>query len=104
MSTYATPSSVTWPIGAAMLPFPNSQEAEPETWLSQVAQVADGTANYRQAIQIALEAGFDGPVCVEHYGGEGLTVSAENRDYIRRMLTVALGETRQRGLDKAAAL
>ena len=55
--------------------------------------MAHGSANYRRAIQIAVEAGFEGPFCVEHYGGDGLSVSAENRDYIRRMLAVALGET-----------
>lgn len=57
------------------------------------APMAHGSANYRRAIQIAVDAGFDGPFCVEHYGGDGLSVSAENRDYIRRMLAVALGET-----------
>ena len=41
MSTHESPSSVTWPIAAAMLPFANSQEAEPEVWLSQLAQVAN---------------------------------------------------------------
>ncbi|MBB1483011.1 sugar phosphate isomerase/epimerase [Tessaracoccus sp. MC1865] len=60
--------------------------------VSLPAPMAHGSANYRRAIQIAVEAGFDGPFCVEHYGGDGLTVSAENRDYIRRMLAVALKE------------
>ncbi len=53
-----------------------------------------GTANYREAIQIAIEAGFTGGFCVEHYGGDGLSVCALNRDYIRRMLAVALNEMR----------
>lgn len=57
------------------------------------APMASGSANYRRAIQIAIEAGFTGAFCVEHYGGDGLSVSAANRDYIRRMLAVALGET-----------
>lgn len=61
--------------------------------VSMPAPMASGSANYRRAIQIALDAGFSGPFCVEHYGGDGLTVSADNRDYIRRMLAVALGET-----------
>ncbi|RAX18890.1 MULTISPECIES: sugar phosphate isomerase/epimerase [Actinomyces] len=56
------------------------------------APMAFGTANYREAIQIAIDAGFDGPMCVENYGGDGLTVSAENMRYIRRMLAVALNE------------
>lgn len=62
--------------------------------VSLPAPMAYGSANYRRAIEIAIEAGFDGPFCVEHYGGDGLTVSAENRDYIRRMLAVALKESK----------
>lgn len=60
------------------------------------APLATGSANYRRAIQIAVDHGFAGPFCVEHYGGDGLTVSAGNRDYIRRMLAVALGEVQSR--------
>jgi len=32
------------------------------------------------------------PLCVEHYGGDGLSVSASNRDYLRRILAVKLGQ------------
>ena len=71
--------------------------------VSLPAPMAYGSANYRQAIQIAVDAGFDGPFCVEHYGGDGLTVSAGNRDYIRRMLAVALGEARRSVLDRGAS-
>lgn len=45
-----------------------------------------GVINYRRALEIALESGFDGPICVEHYGGDGLSVSARNRDYLRGLL------------------
>jgi len=54
------------------------------------APMASGSMDYRSAIKSAVAAGFGGPFCVEHYGGDGLTVMAENRDYIRRMLSVAL--------------
>lgn len=67
------------------------------------APMAHGSANYRMAIAIAVEAGFTGPFCVEHYGGDGLTVSAENRDYIRRMLSVTLGEAQARVLNREVA-
>lgn len=60
--------------------------------VSVPAPMAYGSANYRRAIEIAVESGFDGPICVEHYGGDGLSVCAENRDYIRRMLAVSLKE------------
>ena len=28
--------------------------------------------------------GFQGILCVEHYGGDGLSVTASNQDYLRR--------------------
>jgi sugar phosphate isomerase/epimerase len=56
------------------------------------APAESGVINYRLALQIALEAGFHGPICVEHYGGDGLGVSASNRDYLRGILGIRLGE------------
>ncbi|MEE6288901.1 sugar phosphate isomerase/epimerase family protein [Georgenia sp. MJ173] len=51
-----------------------------------------GSMNYRAAFRVAVEAGFTGPVCVEHYGGDGLAVMAENHRYVRRLLAAATGE------------
>ncbi|MFB9378710.1 sugar phosphate isomerase/epimerase family protein [Kineococcus gynurae] len=45
-----------------------------------------GTINYRKAIGMAVEAGFRGAFCVEHYGGDSISVGATNREYIRRVL------------------
>lgn len=42
-----------------------------------------GVINYREAFRIALSAGFQGVLCVEHYGGDGLSVSATNESYLR---------------------
>ncbi|WP_010204270.1 sugar phosphate isomerase/epimerase family protein [Salinibacterium sp. PAMC 21357] len=60
-----------------------------------------GSMNYRAAIAAAIAAGFAAPFCVEHYGGDGLSVAARNADYVRRMIAVALGEARTavRGLE-----
>jgi sugar phosphate isomerase/epimerase len=51
-----------------------------------------GSMDWRTAIRTAVAAGFDGPFCVEHYGGDGLSVMAENHRYLRRLLAVATGE------------
>lgn len=51
-----------------------------------------GSMNWRAAIRTAVAAGFDGPFCVEHYGGDGLSVMAENQRYLRRVLAAATGE------------
>jgi sugar phosphate isomerase/epimerase len=45
-----------------------------------------GIINYRQAVQEAISFGFQGMFCTEHYGGDGLSVSATNREYLRRIL------------------
>jgi sugar phosphate isomerase/epimerase len=45
-----------------------------------------GLINYREAFKRAIAHGFQGVICVENYGGDGLSVSATNRDYMRRIL------------------
>ncbi|MBN3459366.1 sugar phosphate isomerase/epimerase [Mycobacterium sp. DSM 3803] len=45
-----------------------------------------GVINYRTAVQMAIDKGFRGAFCTEHYGGDGLSVSATNREYLRRIL------------------
>jgi len=45
-----------------------------------------GLINYRYAIGLAIAQGFRGALCCEHYGGDGLSVSATNREYLRRIL------------------
>ncbi|MBK1783290.1 sugar phosphate isomerase/epimerase family protein [Prauserella cavernicola] len=54
------------------------------------APMEQGMISYRRAVEIALACGFTGPLCVEHYGGDGLSVAAANREYLRRILEVKL--------------
>jgi sugar phosphate isomerase/epimerase len=49
-----------------------------------------GVISYRVAIQMAIAHGFRSAFLCEHYGGDGLTVSATNRDYLRRILPKSL--------------
>lgn len=49
-----------------------------------------GYINYRQMIRLALELGYTGPFCCEHYGSDSLGVCAENREYIQQVLHSAL--------------
>ncbi|ADG73101.1 Xylose isomerase domain protein TIM barrel [Cellulomonas flavigena DSM 20109] len=73
------------------------------TYVALPAPMEMGAVSYRTAIRTAVESGFTGPFCVEHYGGDGLSVSARNARYIRRMLAVATGEARASVLAAAAA-
>lgn len=45
-----------------------------------------GLIDYREAVRLAVSVGFQGVICAEHYGGDGLSVSASNRQYLRRIL------------------
>jgi len=53
---------------------------------SAPAPLEFGLINYRIAVKRAIDAGFRGALCCEHYGGDGLSVSATNREYLRRIL------------------
>lgn len=53
---------------------------------SHPAPLESGLINYRSAIKMAIECGFSSAFLCEHYGGDGLSVSAANRDYLRRVL------------------
>lgn len=53
---------------------------------SHPAPLESGVINYRSAIRMALENGFESAFLCEHYGGDGLSVSAANREYLRRIL------------------
>lgn len=60
-----------------------------------------GVIDYRRAFRYAIEQGFQGVICVENYGGDGLSVCADNRDYLRRHVLpnregYALGTSRVR--------
>lgn len=86
---------------AAMLPYTNYwqvknyyRDHDPATgaYFSAPAPLELGFVDYRTAIGMAVEAGFDGPLCVEHYGGDGLSVAATNREYLRRVLRAKLGD------------
>lgn len=50
------------------------------------APLESGFVNYRHAVRDVITAGFRGVFCCEHYGGDGLSVSATNAAYLRRIL------------------
>lgn len=45
-----------------------------------------GVISYRMAVRHAIANGFNGTFLCEHYGGDGLSVSATNRQYLQRVL------------------
>lgn len=86
-------------ILAATLPYTNYWHVknylrleDPRSGLAFSAPVTmeTGIINYRHAVMDAITAGYRGAFVVEHYGGDGLSVGATNRDYLRRLLSSAI--------------
>ena len=84
---------------AKVLPYSNfwhiknySRDYDPATgaYSSAPLPLKYGYINYRQMIRLALDLGYQGPFCCEHYGSDSLGVCAENREYIQQVLTSAL--------------
>lgn len=71
------------------------RDEDPATgaYFSAPAPLKYGVVNYRKVIRRALQLGFTGPFCCEHYGSDSIGVSAENRDYIRSVLESALHDS-----------
>lgn len=82
---------------AAMMPYANYWQVKNYTRVEAAGGVISthpaplelGIINYRDAIRDAIAAGFDGVLCCEHYGGDGLGVSAMNMRYLRTLLPAA---------------
>lgn len=55
-------------------------------YVAMPAPMEYGLISYREAFQFALSVGFQGIICTEHYGGDGLSVTAANQDYLRRQV------------------
>lgn len=70
-----------------------------DMYVAMPAPMESGLINYREAFKVALSAGFQGILCTEHYGGDGLSVTASNQHYLRRHVLpktdgYALGQSR----------
>lgn len=81
------------------------RDTEPATGsvVSLPAPMYSGSMNYRAAVKTAVSLGYTGAFCVEHYGGDGLSVMAENRTYLRKLLAVATGEVSRASREAGAS-
>ncbi|GAB3565556.1 sugar phosphate isomerase/epimerase [Arthrobacter alkaliphilus] len=57
-----------------------------DSYVTMPAPMESGLINYREAFKLALSVGFQGILCTEHYGGDGLSVTASNQEYLRRQV------------------
>lgn len=68
-------------------------DAQTGAVMSAPAPLEHGVINYRDAVRMALEAGFKSGFALEHYGGDGLSVCAQNLTYLRRILRATMTVT-----------
>ena len=66
--------------------YTRSEDASTGTVVTAPAYLEAGVMSYRSFMATLVSHGFDGPITCEHYGGDGLSVSAANREYLRRIL------------------
>ncbi|HAP89636.1 MAG TPA: xylose isomerase [Arthrobacter bacterium] len=80
-----------------------------DSYITMPAPMESGLINYREAFKVALASGYQGIICAEHYGGDGLSVTARNQEYLRRHVLpkhdgYALGKSQvAQGRQQAAA-
>lgn len=66
--------------------YARDEDAASGLYTAVPTSMALGLIDYRWAVREAIAAGFAGVITCEHYGGDGLSVSAQNRDYLRTIL------------------
>lgn len=66
--------------------YARDEDAATGVYTAVPTSMALGLIDYRWAMREAIAAGFSGVITCEHYGGDGLSVSAQNRDYLRTIL------------------
>lgn len=79
--------------------YQRDEDRKASRYVALPATLEGGVISYREAIDIAISVGFQGVLCCEQYGGDGLSVSATNQRYLRTILPetseYSLGESRR---------
>jgi sugar phosphate isomerase/epimerase len=55
--------------------------------LSTPCALGDGEIDYRWALETVIAAGYRGPLCIEHYGGDALWTMRRSREYLEALVT-----------------
>jgi sugar phosphate isomerase/epimerase len=69
--------------------YQRDEDRKSSRYVAIPSTLESGVISYREAIEIAVSVGFQGVLCCEHYGGDGLSVSATNQRYLRSILPEA---------------
>lgn len=60
------------------------EDPDRDVYVAMPAPMESGLINYRDVFKLAIADGFQGIICAESYGGDGLSVTAANQAYLRR--------------------
>ncbi|OHV08791.1 sugar phosphate isomerase/epimerase family protein [Kushneria phosphatilytica] len=66
--------------------YSRDEDVARDQYIAMPAPLEFGLISYRKAFEIALAHGFQGVICTEHYGGDGLSVSNTNQRYLREQI------------------
>ena len=66
--------------------YSRDEDVARDMYVAMPAPLEYGLISYRKAFEIALANGFQGVICTEHYGGDGLSVSNTNQRYLREQI------------------
>jgi sugar phosphate isomerase/epimerase len=66
--------------------YSRDQDLARDLFVAVPAPMELGVISYREAIHYAISVGYQGIFCTEHYGGDGLSVSASNQQYLREKI------------------
>ncbi|MBH02965.1 MAG: xylose isomerase [Xanthomonadales bacterium] len=66
--------------------YQRDEDVARDMYVAMPAPLESGVISYRKAFEIAIANGFQGVICCEHYGGDGLSVSASNQRYLREQI------------------
>lgn len=66
--------------------YQRDEDVARDMYIAMPAPLESGLISYRKAFEIAIANGFQGVICCEHYGGDGLSVSASNQRYLREQV------------------
>lgn len=66
--------------------YQRDEDRKIDRYVALPSTLEGGVISYREALEIAVAAGFQGAICCEQYGGDGLSVSGSNRRYLQSIL------------------
>ena len=64
--------------------YTRDEDVARDHYVALPSPMESGIINYREVFALAIANGFQGIICAESYGGDGLSVSASNQAYLRR--------------------